>query len=149
MCVKTGGNNDKQKNISLDVVALAAATTFGFKGYKNLLQRKEKTPYRQRRYTSLPTTPLYIGNVDIDYSTAGPYPLIDSLRSNINKALYDALYYTEDGTHIACYDGALTDANTLAKFYSKAYYDNLIGLYSFDDYRNLQLEHNVGVLKKI
>ncbi|MDU2328494.1 MAG: RsiV family protein [Prevotella bivia] len=136
-----------KRNFILALAILTVIIAFGYKGNKAIMAYEADT-IRTERVHQTTSDSVCMGDVEIDYPVAGPQCLMDSLRANINRALYDSFYYTEDSTHIVCFKGSLTDANKLAKFYSEAYYDNLKSLCDYNDSRTLQLEHNVGILKK-
>lgn len=136
-----------KRNFILALAILTVIIAFGYKSNKAIIAYEADT-IRTERVHQTTSDSVCMGDVEIDYPMAGQQLVMDSLRANINRALYDSFYYTEDSTHIACFKGSLTDANKLAKFYSEAYYDNLKSLCDYNDSRTLQLEHNVGILKK-
>lgn len=136
-----------KRNFILALAILTVIIAFGYKSNKAIIAYEADT-IRTERVHQTTSDSVCMGDVEIDYPMAGQQLVMDSLRANINRALYDSFYYTEDSTHIACFKGSLTDANKLAKFYSEAYYDNLKYLCDYNDSRTLQLEHNVGILKK-
>lgn len=136
-----------KRNFILALAILTVIIAFGYKSNKAIIAYEVDT-IRTERVHQTTSDSVCMGDVEIDYPMAGQQLVMDSLRANINRALYDSFYYTEDSTHIACFKGSLTDANKLAKFYSEAYYDNLKSLCDYNDSRTLQLEHNVGILKK-
>lgn len=136
-----------KRNFILALAILTVIIAFGYKSNKAIMAYEADT-IRTERVHQTTSDSVCMGDVEIDYPMAGQQLVMDSLRANINRALYDSFYYTEDSTHIACFKGSLTDANKLAKFYSEAYYDNLKSLCDYNDSRTLQLEHNVGILKK-